>query len=184
MMFLQYMMLPVWLLPLLPYLGTLDGGADWMFAFGILTGIGTFSSPVVCMFADRYFNSERVLAVCNLVTALLLGLAYFTTSLPLLFVFLLLALIAYMPSWSVTSAIVMEHVSPVSFPRYRTLGSVGWVASGIFSIAAAKFFGIGDFDLSRSIFAIGSALALLGAVIAFFSAENGTEGARIASFPW
>lgn len=166
MMFLQYAMLPVWLLPLLPYLGTLDGGADWMFAFGILTGIGTFASPVVCMFADRYFNSERVLAVCNLVTAVLLGLAYFTTSLPILFVLLLLALIAYMPSWSVTSAIAMEHASPVSFPRYRTLGSVGWVASGVFSIAAAKFFGIADFDLSCSIFAVGSALALLGAVVA------------------
>ena len=84
MMFLQYMVLPVWLLPLLPYLETLDGGSDWIFAFGILTGVGTFASPFVCMFADRYFNSERVLAACNLASAVLLGAAYFTRSLPVL----------------------------------------------------------------------------------------------------
>lgn len=166
MMFLQYMMLPVWLLPLLPYINTLDGGTDWMFAFGILTGVGTFASPFVCMFADRFFNSERVLAACNLVTAVLLGAAYFTASLPVLFVLLLAALVAYMPTWSVTSAIAMEHSSPVSFPRYRTLGSIGWVVSGVFSVAAAKWFGVGDFDLSRRIFAVGAALSAVGAVFA------------------
>ena len=166
MMFLQYMMLPVWLLPLLPYINTLDGGTDWMFAFGILTGVGTFASPFVCMFADRFFNSERVLAACNLVTAVLLGAAYFTASLPVLFVLLLAALVAYMPTWSVTSAIAMEHSSPVSFPRYRTLGSIGWVVSGVFSVAAAKWFGVGDFDLSRRIFAAGAVLAAAGAAYA------------------
>ena len=167
MMFLQYMMLPVWLLPLLPYLETVKGGADWMFAFGILTGVGTFASPFVCMFADRYFNSEKVLAACNGVTAVLLGASYFTTSLPVLFALLLTALVAYMPTWSVTSAIAMEHVSPVAFPRYRTLGSLGWVASGLFSVVAAQCFDVRDFDLSRRIFVAGAALAAAGAAFAF-----------------
>lgn len=166
MMFVQYLMLPVWLLPLLPYLGTLEGGADWTFAFGLLTGIGTFASPFVCMFADRYLNAEKVLAICNLVTALLLGAAFFTVSLPVLFVLLFLALVAYMPTWSISSAIAMAHASAVAFPRYRTLGSIGWVASGLFSVMAARWFGVTDFDLSRGIFAVGSALALLGSVIA------------------
>lgn len=168
MMFLQYMVLPVWLLPLLPYLETLDGGSDWIFAFGILTGVGTFASPFVCMFADRYFNSERVLAACNLASAVLLGAAYFTRSLPVLFALLLLALVAYMPTWSVTSAIAMEHSSPVAFPRFRTLGSIGWVVSGVFSVIAAKWFGVGDFDLSRRIFAVGAALSAAGAAFALF----------------
>ena len=166
MMFLQYMMLPVWLLPLLPYLGTLEGGADWVFAFGILTGLGTFASPFVCLFADRYCNAETVLIVCNLLTALLLGAAGFTTSLPLLFALLLIALVAYMPTWSVTSAIAMEHASPVAFPRYRMLGSLGWVASGAFSVIAARFFDIADFDLSRRIFVVGAVLAAAGAAVA------------------
>ena len=176
MMFLQYMMLPVWLLPLLPYVKTLDGGSDWMFAFGILSGVGTLASPFVCMFADRCFNSENVLAACNLVSALLLGAAYFTDSLPLLFALLLLALVAYMPTWSVTSAIAMEHSSPVAFPRYRTLGSIGWVMSGAFSIAAARWFGIDDFDFSRRIFAAGAALSAAGALFALFLPKTAPNG--------
>lgn len=167
MMFLQYMMLPVWLLPLLPYLKTLDGGEDWIFVFGILSGLGTFASPFVCAFADRRFNSEKVLAACNLASAILLGAAYFTTSLPILFALLLLSLVAYMPTWSITSAIAMEHSSPVAFPRYRTMGSLGWVVSGVFSVFAAKWFDIGDFDTSRRIFAVGAALSAIGVALAF-----------------
>ncbi len=172
MMFLQYMVLPVWLLPLLPYVETLDGGRDWTFAFGVLSGVGTLASPFVCMFADRFFNSEKVLAACNLVSCVLLGAAYFTTSLPILFVLLLLSLVAYMPTWSLSSAIVMEHSSPADFPRYRTLGSMGWVASGVFSVIAAKWFDVGDFDLSRRIFAVASALCALGVVVALFLPES------------
>lgn len=168
MMFFQYMLLPVWLLPLLPYLGTIGFGSEWIFAFGLLTGIGTFASPFVCMFADRFLNAERVLALCNAVTAVALGAAYFTTTPVSLFLLLLVALVAYMPTWSVTSAIVMEHASPAAFPRYRTLGSLGWVASGLFSVVAAKRFGIGDFDLSRGIFAAGACVGIVGAVIAIF----------------
>ena len=176
MMFVQYLMLPVWLLPLLPYLGTLEGGSDWVFAFGLLTGIGTFASPFVCMFADRYLNAEKVLALCNLITAILLGAAFFTESFPVLFVLLLFALVAYMPTWSVSSAIAMAHASAVAFPRYRMLGSLGWVASGFFSLAAARFFGVSDFDMSRRIFAVGSALALLGTVIALLQCATPPKG--------
>ena len=53
MMFVQFLMLPVWLIPLLPYVQGLEGGKDWVFACGLLIGIGTFASPLVGMFADR-----------------------------------------------------------------------------------------------------------------------------------
>ena len=172
MMLVQYMLLPVWLLPLLPYLKELGGSSAWLFAFGILSGVGTFASPFVCMFADRFLNAERVLAICNALTAALLGVSFFTTSLPLLFVLLLLALVVYMPTWSITSAIAMEHSSPTAFPRYRMLGSFGWVASGVFSIAAAKLFGMHDFDLSRWIFAAGAGLAAAGTLIAFLQPKT------------
>ena len=176
MLFLQYLMLPVWLVPLLPYVETLEGGRGWIFAFGILTGIGTFASPFVCMFADRYFNSEKVLAACNFASAALLGASYFTKSPLVLFALLLLAFVAYMPTWSVSTAIAMAHSSPVEFPRYRTFGSVGWVASGVFSIAAAKWFGIDDFDLSRRIFAVGAVLAAAGAAFALFLPRTPPKG--------
>ena len=41
MMFLQYMMLPVWFVPMLPYVNSLDGGSQWMLWCGLIMGFGT-----------------------------------------------------------------------------------------------------------------------------------------------
>ena len=92
MMFLQYLMLPVWLVPLLPYVQSLDGGSEWVFACGLLMGIGTLASPFVGMFADRFLNAEKVLAVCNIAVAALLASAFFITSPATLFWVLLLSI--------------------------------------------------------------------------------------------
>jgi len=166
MMFVQFLMLPVWVIPLLPYVQGLDGGKDWVFACGLLMGIGTFASPLVGMFADRFLNAEKVLALCNAATAALLGLAFFVKSPAVLFAVLLAAMFAYMPTWSVSSAIALTHASPAAFPRLRVFGSLGWVASGIFSVVGMKLFGIGNFDTSSWIFASGAATAAVGAVFA------------------
>lgn len=167
MMFLQYLMLPVWLVPLLPYVQSLDGGSEWVFACGLLMGIGTLASPFVGMFADRFLNAEKVLAVCNIAVAALLASAFFITSPAALFWVLLLSMLVYMPTWSISSAIAMAHSSEASFPRLRAFGSVGWVASGFFSLIGTSLFGIGAFDSSRWIFASGSLSALMAALLAF-----------------
>ena len=75
MMFVQYLMLPVWFVPLLPYVQSLDGGASWVLWCGLIMGFGTFTSPLVGMFADRFLNAERVLALCNFVGAAILSAA-------------------------------------------------------------------------------------------------------------
>ena len=166
MMFVQFLMLPVWLIPLLPYVQGLEGGADWVFACGLLMGVGTFASPLVGMFADRFLNAEKVLAICNALTAALLGASYFVRDPAVLFVVLLGAMLVYMPTWSVSSAIALAHASAATFPRIRAVGSVGWVASGLFSVIGAKFFGLAKFDATPWIFASGAGAALLGAAIA------------------
>ena len=166
MMFVQFLMLPVWLIPLLPYVQGLEGGKDWVFACGLLMGIGTFASPLVGMFADRFLNAEKVLAICNALTAALLGVAFFVRDPAVLFAVLLAAMFVYMPTWSVSSAIAMAHSSREAFPRIRVFGSLGWVASGVFSVVGATCFGIADFDVTPWIFASGAFSALLGAAIA------------------
>ena len=166
MMFVQFLMLPVWLIPLLPYVQGLEGGKDWVFACGLLMGIGTFASPLVGMFADRFLNAEKVLAICNALTAALLGAAFFVKDPAVLFGVMLAAMLVYMPTWSVSSAIVLAHAPAATFARIRAIGSIGWVASGLFSVIGAKFFGIGNFDATPWIFASGAAAALLGAAIA------------------
>jgi len=166
MMFLQFLMLPVWLVPLLPYVARLEGGSDWVFACGLLMGIGTFSSPLVCMFADRFLNAEKVLALCNAATAFLLLGATFTTSPGVLFFLLLATMLVYMPTWSVSSAIVLAHAPAQTFAGIRVFGSLGWVASGFFSVLGARCFGVDGFDMTHWIFLSGAAVAFVAALLA------------------
>lgn len=168
MMFLQYMMLAVWFVPMLPYVQGMKGGTDWAVWCGLIMGFGTFTSPLFGMFADRFFNAEKVLAACNLVgTALLVG-AFFVTSPAVLFVLMLIAMCFYMPTWSLTASIAMANTSTDEYSRIRVLGTIGWVASGVFSVIGAKCFGITDFDSTRWIFAAGTVVSLVGGLLAFF----------------
>ena len=166
MLFLQYLMMPVWFVPLLPYVRALDGGSEWLFAFGLLMGVGTLASPLVCMVADRFFNAERVLAGCYAVHGALLAGAFLTTSPAVLFALMLPAVLAYMPTWSLSTAVAMAHVAPSEFPKLRVFGSFGWVASAAFSVVGTKAFGIVDFDLSHWIFASGALVAFAGTLLA------------------
>lgn len=156
MMFLEYMAMPVWFVPMLPYVKALPGGEAWTLWCGLIMGIGTFSSPLVGMFADRYLNAERVLAVCYFASAALLAGAFFVTSPALLFVVLLSVMLFYMPTWSLTATIAMAHSEKDDYPRIRVFGTIGWVSACVFSLVAAAF-GFKGFDSSRWIFAAGAA---------------------------
>jgi len=167
MMFLQFMMLPVWFVPMFPYVQALPGGESWALWCGLIMGFGTFASPVTGMFADRFLNAEKVLAICNFVGAALLGAAFFTTTPAALFVLLLLAMFCYMPTWSLVATIAMANCSKAAFPRIRVFGSLGWVASGVFSFVGTKVFGIAGFDSTPWIFASGAFVSVAGGLLAF-----------------
>ena len=167
MMFLQFMMLPVWFVPMFPYVQSLPDGASWAVWCGLIMGFGTFTSPLFGMFADRFLNAEKVLAICNFAGAALLLCASAVTSPAMMFVVLLGAMCFYMPTWSLTATIALAHSTKKAFPRIRVFGTVGWVASGLFSLVAAKGFGVTDFDLTSGIFVAGAAVSFVAALFAF-----------------
>lgn len=167
MMFLQFMMLPVWLIPLYPYVKALPGGESWAVWCGMMMGFGTFASPVVCMFADRFLNAEKVLAICNFVFAAALTACFFTKNPAAIFALLLLGTCFYMPTWSLTAAIAMAHTPANLFPQVRVFGSLGWVASAVFSLVGTKCFGIANFDSTAWIFVSGAIAAVVGGLLAF-----------------
>ena len=137
MMFLTFMVFPVWFIPMFPYVGSLPDGGKWAFWCGLLMGIGTFASPLIGMFADRYLHAERVLCLCFVLSGLFLCAAFFATSAAVLFWFLLGAVCFYMPTWALTFTILVLHAPPKHFPWMRSLGTAGWVAAGGFSAVAA-----------------------------------------------
>ncbi len=169
MMFLQFMMLPVWFIPMFPYITRMaPEGSSLPLLCGMIMGFGALASPLFGMFADRHMNSEKVLAICNFVSAGLLAYAY-TVKTPLaLFITLLLVMVFYMPTWSLTATIAMANSTTEAFPQIRVFGSLGWVAAAIFSIIGTQLFGIPKFDSTPYIFVGGAIAAILGGILAFF----------------
>ena len=126
MMLLQYMMYAVWWVPLAAYLTNLDVGSTQKSLILSSMAIGCLISPVVGMLADRFFAGQKVLAVLNLINAVMLFLAGTTNNPDILFACLVIAMLGYMPSWSLTSSIAMAHLPSEEFPKVRVFGSIGW----------------------------------------------------------
>ena len=165
MMFLQFMTLPVWFNTIIPYVKTLPGGESWTLWCGMFIGFGTLASPLVGMFADRFLNAEKVLALTHLVYAALLSACFFVRSPALLFTLLLLACFVNMPGWSLTATIAMTHSTPAAFPHIRVFGTLGWVASAVFSVVGISCLGIRLAERNRATDRITpAAIALLARV--------------------
>jgi len=163
MMFLQYMMFAVWWQPLAAYLGNI--GIEGLYKAAILSsvGLGCLAAPIITMIADRHFASQKILAVLNLLCAVLLFLASKQTNAMILFVLLLLAMFCYMPTWSLTNAVAMTNSPSEKFPQIRVFGSIGWVASGVFSLAALKVYGT-KIDGTATPLLCGAGMALVTAI--------------------
>lgn len=137
MMFLQYMLSAVWWVPLAAYLShTLKLEVYQISLVLSSMAIGAMASSFIGAIADRYFAAEKILAVLNVLTGIFLLIAARQDAFPGLMVSVVLAMLCHMPTQSLTSTIAMQHAPAEQFPRIRMFGSVGWVASGIFSIVA------------------------------------------------
>ena len=167
MMFFQYMMFAVWWVPLAAYLTNI--GIDGVQKSLVLSSmaIGCMASPMIGMIADRYFDGQKVLATLNLFNSGFLMLAGLTNNPDWLFVFLLLAMICYMPTWSLTSSIAMKHSKTEQFSRIRVFGSVGWVVSGVFSLIVVNLFNI-RFDGTNIPFFFASSIGIVAVIFNLF----------------
>jgi len=140
MMFLQYLMFAVWWVQLGGYLGKAEVSATWQFWILAVMPLGCLLAPIFCMVADRHFASQKVLTILNFACAVLFLLGARQTNPTALFVILLLAMLCYMPTWSLTNAIAMANFPSDKFPQIRVFGSIGWVASGLFGVVALWLF--------------------------------------------
>ena len=119
MMFLQYMMFAVWWVPLAAYLKNMEVSDTYQFWILSVMPLGCLMAPVFCMVADRHFASQKVLTALNFACAILFFLGARQTSPGAMFVLLLLAMICYMPTWSLTNAIAMANYPSDKFPQIR-----------------------------------------------------------------
>ncbi len=165
MMFLQFMLVATFWVQLSAYLDSV-GITGTAFALIMSTmAIGSVFSPIVGMFADKVANSEKVLFVLNVLVALFLLAAFYTSDPTMIFIWLLLAMCAYMPTWGLTSSIAMANSTTESFPVIRVFGSIGWVCAAVFALCADWFFGK-MIDGTSIPFACAAGVAIAAALLA------------------
>jgi nucleoside transporter len=143
-MFLQFAVWGAWFVVFYPYL-TGKGFSDVQ--AGSLIGNMALGAIISTMFAgylaDRFFTSERMMAVLHLAGA---GLLYWMAQIQdpsqygLLFAVSLAYALLYNPTLALANSIAFTHVPNATrdFPGIRVFGTIGWIVAGFLIDALFK----------------------------------------------
>lgn len=144
MMFLQFFVWGAWFVTLGTHLGDINfTGSQIGYAY-LMNNIAAIVSPFfVGMIADRYFASEKVMAVLHVVGGVIMFVAAGLTNVAPLILGLALYNLTYMPTLALVNAVSFKQMkSPdAEFPKVRVWGTIGWIAAGLtITLIQAKFY--------------------------------------------
>lgn len=165
MMFLQFFLWGAWYVTMNPYMdemGMEPRMIGWAYTMGPIAAI--VSPFFLGIIADRFFPTERVLAIMHLLGGVLLCLAPLAAEQSSqLFVTIVLAhMLCYMPTLGLTSSLAMHNMtnSEKQFPMIRVFGTIGWIVAGLIISAFS-------FDKSPNMFYLAGGSGILLGLFSF-----------------
>lgn len=167
MMFLQFFIWGAWYVTAPKFLTQIGfGGADFGWTYSVGPIAGMISPFFVGMIADRYFATERVLALMHLLGG---GIMIFATTMmnsstsPAVINLLFFGhMLCFYPTLALTNSLAMQNLrnSEKEFPYVRVFGTIGWIVAGV-TLAFTKW------DNAVTMFYLAGGAALVLGVYSF-----------------
>jgi nucleoside transporter len=131
MMFLEYVIWGSWYVTIATYLtSTLHfSGTQAGAVFGTASVASLVSPFFVGLVADRFFATERVMAVLYVLGAICMFALTKVTSFSAVYALVLAFCLCYFPTIALTNSITMQQVTNPGrdFPPIRVMGTIGWI---------------------------------------------------------
>ena len=134
MMFLEYFVWGAWYVTMGTWLGSLAFSGEQIGLTYGTTALAAMISPFfVGMIADRFFATQRLLAVLHALGGLSIFYASTLTSFWPLYAAILVHTLFYMPTLALTNSLSFRQMQDPGreFPPVRVLGTVGWIVAGL-----------------------------------------------------
>ena len=180
MMFFNFFIWGIWFITMGPYLSKGDihaSGAEVAQAYATQSWGAIIAPFIIGMIADKYFSAQKILGFLHICGAILLFFISKVQSFENFYLMLLVYMILYMPSLSLTNAVALNQMnnSEKEFSFIRMWGTIGWIVQGlIVGYLLSKYFGfdiINDITKQNNLsftFKIASIISLFFGVFCYF----------------
>ncbi len=166
MMFLQFFVWGAWFTSIAVYMSANEMAdlTHWPYTVNPIAAIlAPFALGLV---ADRFFATEKVLAVLHLLGGAVLLFTPQLVGNPTVFILALLVYnLCYMPTLGLSNSLAFHHITDQEkqFPKIRVFGTVGWIVAGLFiSFVLGKAMGTVAEATAAPLYTSGLASIVLG----------------------